>query len=93
MRVVLAVAATALSLIAAPALAQQGGDKMSRYLIDEQFTLPEASGSDIEKLRTARYGVREPDDDYFEPAVDEMRVRWKLNRVKMRIPFSTSRLQ
>lgn len=91
MRVFVAIVAMTLSEIAMPLLAQENGS--TRFPLNEQFALPDASGSDIEKLRTARYGLRDPNDDYFEPAADELRFRWKFNRVKVRVPFSTSRLQ
>jgi len=87
MRIPAAILAMAASSVGLPTMAHNGGDQFSypRSLLNEQFALPEA----VEKLRTARYGLRAPNDDYFEPAVDEIRFRWKLNRVKMRIPFST----
>lgn len=93
MRVLTMIVAMTPFLVTAPAMAQYRDDQASRYLIDERFMFPGASNADIEKLRTARYGLREPDDDYFEPATDEMRFRWKLNRVKMRVPFDMSGLR
>jgi len=46
--------------------------------------------SDFEKLRTARFGFDEPDEDYYEAVPDHMRFRWKLNRLKMRMPINTA---
>ncbi|MGE0775315.1 MAG: hypothetical protein AB7G25_12365 [Sphingomonadaceae bacterium] len=94
MRVFLTLVAAVASCVAMPAMGRDfGPDDPSRYLLGEQGLLPEASASDIEKGRSARFGLREPDDDYYDAAPDEMRLRWKFNRVKMRIPFDTTALR
>lgn len=94
MRVFVIMVAAIASSVSVPAMAGDfGPDDPSRYLLGEQGRLPEASASDIEKLRSARFGLREPDDNFYEAVPDEMRLRWKFNRVKMRIPFDTTALR
>lgn len=94
MRARLTVLGFAFMLLAAPTLAQQAGPvDPNRYLLGEQGMLPEASASDLEKVRSARFGLRDPNEDYYDGPVDETRVRWKLNRIKMRVPFSTASLR
>lgn len=90
MRVFVAMVAMALSITAMPAAAASYGPQAleTRFLIRELDTPPEASGSDVEKLRTARYGLNDPDEDDYERVPDQTRVRWKLNRFKVRVPLS-----
>jgi hypothetical protein len=94
MRTRLTVLGFAFMLLGTP-LAAQGAEpsEPGRYLLGEQGLLPEASASDLEKVRSARFGLRDPEDDFYDGPVDEMRVRWKLNRIKMRVPFSTASLR
>lgn len=91
MRVLLTLAAMTVALLAAPTTAAEPDDAtlMRRFVMDET-SLANQSGSDAEKLRTARYGLSEPIDDDYEAVPDSLRVRWKLNRLKMRMPINTS---
>jgi hypothetical protein len=90
MRAYLTIVALTLSF-AAPAAARgtEHGSPVMRFLIDE-YSMAETSGSDGEKIRTARYGLRDPDEDDYESVPETTRVRWKLNRFKMRVPLNTS---
>lgn len=90
MRVFVAMVAMALSITAMPAAAASYGPQApeTRFLIRELDTPPETSGSDVEKVRTARYGLNDPDEDDYERVPDQTRVRWKLNRFKVRVPLS-----
>jgi len=89
MRVLVAMVAMTLSLAATPAEAADYGPQApdTRFLIRELDAAPEASGSDVEKLRTARYGLNDPDEDDYERVPDQTRLRWKLNRFKVRVPL------
>lgn len=91
MRACLTIVAVTLTFAAMPASARMPRDASpaTRFLIDE-YALAETSGSDGEKLRTARYGLRDPNDDDYESVPDSTRFRWKLNRMKMRMPINTS---
>ena len=90
MRVFVAMVAMTLSLSAMPAMAADFGPQSpdARFLLRELDSPLEASSSDFEKLRTARYGLNDPDEDDYERVPDETRVRWKLNRFKVRVPLS-----
>jgi hypothetical protein len=63
---------------------------LGSYLTSERAALVRGHSSDTEKIRAARYGLNEPDNDFFEPVPHETRFRWRLNRVKLRVPFSTT---
>jgi hypothetical protein len=91
MHACLTIAALTFLFTAMPASARapRDGSPVARFLIEE-YSLAETSGSDSEKLRTARYGLRDPNDDDYESVPDSTRFRWKLNRVKMRMPIDTS---
>ena len=90
MRLSVMMVAMMLSFSAMPALAAEYGPQApeTHFLLRELDSTPEASGSDVEKLRTARYGLNDPDEDDYERVPDEMRFRWKLNKLKMRMPLA-----
>lgn len=90
MRVFVTMGAMTLSLLAIPALAAEYGPQSpdTRFLLRELDSPSEASGSEFEKLRTARYGLNDPDQDDYDRVPDETRFRWKLNRFKVRVPLS-----
>lgn len=85
----------AIALAAFPAAAQPALNyaRIVDFIEGERGSLIPGN-SDFEKHQAARYGLGTPDDDHFTyRASDEIRVRWRLTKIKMRVPLNTSGLE
>jgi hypothetical protein len=81
------------TMAASPAFAQSP-NRLNLAQLFKESVRSEVDGSDAEKRRIARFGLNQ---SYMgmesDAAPDDLRIRWKLNRVKMRMPFDTSSFQ
>ena len=81
------------TITASPAFAQSR-DRLDLAQLLKESVHEEIDGSDAEKTRIARYGLHQSYTGLeSDVAPDDLRVHWKLNRIKMRMPIDTSRFQ
>jgi hypothetical protein len=83
-----------LAMSAAGAQPLSESQRLTRFVTSERNALTSDGSSDFEKRRAARYGLSEPDNDFYDyQASDDVRFKWRLTRVKMRVPFDTSAMK
>ncbi len=59
-----------------------------------RWSLTGDSAADVEKLSAARYALGDTEDEFAsDSSSEDFRIKWKLNKIKMRVSLDTSNLQ
>jgi hypothetical protein len=83
-----------LTLTSSPVMSRNmPGQVSSGTVTVDRWIQPAASASEADKTRSARYGLGMSEADFTGDEADGISIRWRLTKLKMRVPFSTSGLE